>query len=57
MKKQQSEADPVVRTTVRLPQSLLNAAKHRGIDDGQSLQEVIARALESYLGRNKGGRQ
>ena len=57
MKKQQSEADPVVRTTVRLPQSLLNAAKHRGIDDGQSLQEVIARALEGYLGRNKGGRQ
>jgi predicted DNA binding CopG/RHH family protein len=57
VKKQQSEADPVVRTTVRLPQSLLNAAKHRGIDDGQSLQEVIARALESYLGRNKGGRQ
>jgi predicted DNA binding CopG/RHH family protein len=57
VKKQQSEVDPVVRTTVRLPQSLLNAAKHRGIDDGQSLQEVIARALESYLGRNKGGRQ
>jgi predicted DNA binding CopG/RHH family protein len=57
MKKQPDGTDPVVRTTVRLPQSLLNAAKHRGIDDGQTLQEVITRALESYLAKNKGGRQ
>jgi hypothetical protein len=54
----QAEADErVVKTTLRLPQSLLNAAKHRGIDDGQSLQEVIARALEDYLGKQKGGRR
>jgi hypothetical protein len=51
----QVETDPIVRTTLRLPQSLLNAAKHRGIDDGHSLQEVIIRALEYYLGK-KGGR-
>lgn len=49
--------DRIVKTTLRLPQSLLNAAKHRGIDDGQSLQEVIARALEQYLGKEKGGRR
>jgi predicted DNA binding CopG/RHH family protein len=49
--------DPVVRTTVRMPRSLLDAAKHRGIDDGQPLQEVIIRALEHYLGKPKGGRQ
>jgi predicted DNA binding CopG/RHH family protein len=53
MAKQNEEV--LVRTTVRLPQSLLNAAKHRGIDEGHSLQEVITRALEQYLGK-KGGR-
>ena len=47
--------EPVIRTTIRLPKSLLNAAKHRGIDDGQSFQEVAIRALEQYLGK-KGGR-
>jgi hypothetical protein len=56
MTKRQADADPIVRTTVRLPQSLLNAAKHRGIDDGQTLQDVIIRALEQYLGKQKGGR-
>ncbi|HXM22198.1 MAG TPA: hypothetical protein VN948_13150 [Terriglobales bacterium] len=55
MTKRQTDADPIVRTTVRLPQSLLNAAKHRGIDDGQTLQDVIIRALEQYLGK-KGDR-
>ena len=56
MTKQQADADPIVRTTLRLPQSLLNAAKHRGIDDGQTLQEVIIRSLERYLSKQKGGR-
>jgi len=56
MAKRQAD-DPVVRTTVRLPRSLLDAAKHRGIDDGQPLQEVIIHALEHYLGYAKGGRQ
>ncbi len=56
MTKRQVDSDPIVRTTVRLRQSLLNAAKHRGIDDGQALQEVIMRALEQYL-KQKGGRQ
>lgn len=57
MKKLRADTDPIVRTTVRLPLSLLNAAKHRGIDDGQPLQEVIIRALEQYLRKQKGGRQ
>ncbi len=57
MTKRLPEDDPIVKTTLRLPQSLLNAAKHRGIDDGQSLQEVIVRALEQYLGKQKGGRR
>jgi hypothetical protein len=57
MKKLRADTDPIVRTTVRLPLSLLNAAKHRGIDDRQPLQEVIIRALEQYLRKQKGGRQ
>ena len=57
MTKRPAEDDPVVKTTLRLPQSLLNAAKHRGIDDGQSLQGVIVRALQQYLGKQKGGQR
>jgi hypothetical protein len=48
--------DPIIRTTIRLPQSLLNAAKHRGIDEGSSFQDVVIHALQQYLGK-KGGRQ
>ncbi len=55
-KKPRDDTDPIVRTTVRLPQSLLNAAKHRGIDEGYPLQEVIIRALDQYL-KQKGERQ
>ena len=49
------QEDPIIRTTIRLPLSLLNAAKHRGIDEGTSFQDVVIRALEQYLGK-KGGR-
>jgi predicted DNA binding CopG/RHH family protein len=54
MAKKQADADPIIRTTIRLPQSLLNAAKHRGIDDGQPLQDVIIAAIRSYL-KQRGG--
>jgi hypothetical protein len=57
MTKRPAEDEAIVKTTMRLPQSLLNAAKHRGIDDDQSLQEVIVRALEQYLSKQKGGRK
>jgi predicted DNA binding CopG/RHH family protein len=49
------EPDMIVMTTIRLPKSLLNAAKHRGIDEGMSFQQVVICALEQYLGK-KGGR-
>jgi hypothetical protein len=55
MAKSKQEADKIVRTTIRLPQSLLNAAKHRGIDEGRSFQDVVIAALEVYLGK-KGDR-
>jgi hypothetical protein len=53
--KEKSQPERLVRTTVRLPESLLNAAKHRAIDDNASLQEVFMRAVRSYLAT--GGRR
>jgi len=47
--------DELLRTTARLPQSLITAAKHRAIDDGITLQELMIRALEQYLSK-RGGR-
>ncbi len=47
--------DQLVRTTVRLPQSMMTAAKHRAIDEHLTLQDVITRAIEQYLAK-KGGR-
>lgn len=48
------QEDVVVKTTIRLPQSLLNAAKHRAIDDGEDFQDVVVHALEQYLGKRSG---
>jgi predicted DNA binding CopG/RHH family protein len=47
--KQKSGVDRLVRTTVRIPQSLLTAAKHRAIDKGETLQEVLTQALRAYV--------
>jgi len=32
-----------------LPQDLLTKAKHRAVDDGDSLRDVILKALHTYL--------
>ena len=48
------QEEPIIKTSIRLPQALLNAAEHRGIDDGPNLQEIVIHALEQYQG--KGGR-
>ena len=55
MPKKQNDLDPIVKTTLRIPESLLKRAKIRGIEDGQPLQDVIVSALEQYL-KQKGGR-
>ena len=47
-----AETDPIVRTTIRLPQSLLKGAKLCGIENGQSLQDIITCALEDYVLRH-----
>jgi predicted DNA binding CopG/RHH family protein len=51
MPTKQTDADPIIKTTLRIPESLLKRAKIRGIQDGQPLQEVIVTALEQYLRR------
>lgn len=39
----------MTKTTLRLPKHLLDACKHRAIDEGINLQDVVADALENYL--------
>jgi hypothetical protein len=50
----QETPDPMVKTTIRVPQSLLKAVQHRSIDEGKSFQEIVILSLEQYL--KKGGR-
>ena len=40
----------IVKTTVRLPEPLERAVKHHCIDRKLSVQDVVIRALELYLG-------
>jgi predicted DNA binding CopG/RHH family protein len=39
----------MTKTTLRIPKHLLDACKHRAIDEGRNLQDVVTDALESYL--------
>ncbi len=39
----------VVRTTIRLPEVLLQRVKHRAIDEARSFREIVERALGDYL--------
>jgi predicted DNA binding CopG/RHH family protein len=52
----QGTTQEITKTTMRLPKSLVIAAKHRAIDDGIDFQDIVIRALEQYLGK-KGGKQ
>ena len=51
--KQDTKAEQV-KTTIRLPRSLWDAARHRAIDEGTDIQDLVGRAIEQYL--RKGGR-
>lgn len=46
-----SEAEPLARTTVRLPRSLLKRARIRCVTDELTLQSLVASALETELDR------
>jgi len=45
--------EPVVRATLRLPQSLWAAVQHKAIDERVPAAELVARALKEFL--KKGG--
>jgi len=47
--------EPVVRATLRLPQSLWETVQHRAIDQHVTATELVTRALREFL--KKGGRQ
>lgn len=53
--KKQSKDDEIVRTTIRIPRTLWNTAKHRAIEERIPVQDLVIRALTSYVLR-KGGR-
>ena len=39
----------IAKTTLRLPEPLLQRVKHRAIDEARSFQEIVQRALVDYL--------
>lgn len=44
----------IVRTTIRVPRSLWDAAKHRAIEERCDQQDLVIRALKQYLGKEPG---
>jgi len=44
-----SDKTEMTKTTLRVPKHLLDGCKHRAIDEGVNLQDVIGDALEAYL--------
>ena len=44
----------IVKTTIRVKRELWNAVLHRSIDENRSSQEIVERALESYLKKAEG---
>lgn len=47
----------IVKTTIRLPDVLLQKVKHRGIDEARSFQEIVQRALADYLRKQPARKQ
>jgi predicted DNA binding CopG/RHH family protein len=54
MKKRRAEQADIVRTTIRVPRRLWEAAKHRAIEERLPLQDLVIKALQNYV--KKGGR-
>jgi hypothetical protein len=44
----------IIRTTIRVPQKLWDAARHRAIDENLSLQDLVIKALVKYVGYKRG---
>lgn len=56
--KPREEVEPVIRTSVELPEALWHKAKQRALDERTDLRALIIRGLELVLARKprKGGR-
>lgn len=48
------ESADIVKTTIRVRRDLWDKVQHRAIDEKQSLQQIVERALEGYLKRGEG---
>jgi len=48
-----AKPDPIVRATLRIPQSLWDAVQHAAIDQHTTTSKLVAKAMTLYL---KGGR-
>ena len=51
------KTDDIVKTTIRLPRALWNELRHRAIDEDVSSETLVAKAIEAYLARKKGGQK
>jgi hypothetical protein len=51
--KKPTKEEPMVKTTVDLPETLWRAAKVRAVDERSDLRSVVAAALELYLKTTK----
>lgn len=54
-KKQAAAAEQLVKSTIRLPKSLLDKLKHAAIDENTTSQELVEKALRLYF-KQKAGR-
>lgn len=43
--------EQIIRTTIRVPQSLWDRARHKAIDEKLSLQDLVIAALVKYVGK------
>jgi hypothetical protein len=52
--KKKEPAEPMKKTTIRLPQKIWRDAHVLALDTGREFQEIVATALSEYLGQSKG---
>ena len=48
-----NQTEPMARATMRLPQSLRDAAQHRAIDEHIPVSKIVAKALIEYLKKGR----
>jgi predicted HicB family RNase H-like nuclease len=48
-----SKNEQIIRTTIRVPQKLWDQARHKAIDEGLSLQDLVIKALVKYVGKGE----